>query len=86
MEKLPSKLSSLRSEISNSLVQSKMKLFFCKDLKEIIIPEGVKGNRESAFKECSALRGFTISSSITRIGKDCFYYCSSLESIMIPDS
>ena len=47
---------------------------------------GVTGIGEGAFRDCSALTGITIPSSVTSIGDHAFDYCSGLTSVEIPNS
>ena len=50
-----------------------------------VIPEGVTGIGNGAFRDCSSLTSVNIPDSVTRIGADAFRDCSSLTSINIPD-
>ncbi|MDE6088748.1 MAG: leucine-rich repeat protein [Oscillospiraceae bacterium] len=58
----------------------------CKDIKKIIIEDGVTAIGSCAFWECTALESITIPNSVTAIGWSAFYFCTALESIIIPDS
>ena len=52
---------------------------------DIVVPEKVKASdgveylvtafEDNAFKGCSGLKSVTIPSSVTSLGKRCFYYC-----------
>ena len=56
-------------------------------LSSIVIPEGIKEIRTSAFEGCTNLAGtITIPNSVVKIGSDVFINCSSLEGIVLPDS
>lgn len=60
-------------------------------LKEIILPEGVKEIKESAFNSCSSLININIPNTVESIGKEAFYSASSsfrvpIETIFIPSS
>ena len=51
----------------------------------IDIPEGVTIIPDRCFSECKSLVNITLPSTIKKIGKNAFYYCSSLISIDIPE-
>ena len=57
-----------------------------KDVKSVVIENGVTSIGDSAFKGCSSLTSIEIPSSVTSIGGYVFYDCSSLTSIEIPNS
>ena len=57
-----------------------------KDIKAVIINEGVTSIGSRAFRECDALTSITISDSVTSIGIETFLDCKSLTSITIPDN
>lgn len=57
-----------------------------KDLKRVIIPNGVSSIGDSAFSWCTGLESVTIPGSVTTIGKAAFSWCTSLGSVTIPDS
>ena len=52
----------------------------------LVIPEGVKKIRNSAFSCCSSLTSVTIPDSVTSIGNWAFSSCDGLTSVTIPDS
>ena len=52
----------------------------------IVIPEGIKGIADSAFRDCHGLTSITIGNSVTNIGKQAFEGCTGLTSITMPDS
>ena len=56
-----------------------------KNIKEVVISNGVTSIGDSAFQECS-LTGITIPSSVTSIGKCVFQSCKGLTSITIPNN
>ncbi len=56
----------------------------CKNLKSIIIPEGVTRISNQAFAGCSGLTSITMPDSITHILDAAFVGCSSLKSITMP--
>lgn len=59
----------------------------CKTLTAIFIPQNVTTIKESAFKNCDALKTITIiSEGLTSIGDFAFYGCSSINSFTIPNS
>lgn len=55
------------------------------DMKELVIPYGVKKIGDGAFYDCTSLTCVTIPDSVEKIGNRAFGRCSSLTSIMIPD-
>ena len=57
-----------------------------KNIISAIIPDGVTGIGDYAFKNCSSLTSIDIPNSVTSIGNHAFYGCTSLTSIDIPDS
>ena len=56
----------------------------CKNLKSIIIPEGVEWISNHAFAGCSGLKSITMPDSITSISDAAFVGCSGLKSITMP--
>ena len=59
--------------------------FFCPELKEIAIPEGVKVFRDGAFSSCQKLERVSLPASLKTIGRLAFLGCSSLKEIAIPE-
>ena len=57
-----------------------------KEVKDLVIPDGVTSIGKDAFYGCSSLTFVTISNSVTSIGSDAFNGCTSLTSITIPNS
>lgn len=57
-----------------------------KNLKSVVIPDGVTNMNHYVFAGCSNLKSVTLSKLLTRIGGDTFQDCISLTSIDIPDS
>ncbi len=57
-----------------------------KNIKNVIINNGVTSIGNYAFEYCSNLTSITIPNSVTSIGMSAFYYCTSLTKITIPDS
>lgn len=57
-----------------------------KDLKHVMIPEGVESVGNSAFSWCTGMIGVTIPTSVTSIGNAAFSFCTSLERVTVPDS
>ena len=58
----------------------------CRNIKSVIIPDGVTSIGNVAFYYCTGLTSITIPDSATSIGNQAFYYCTGLTSITIPDS
>ncbi|MDE7290709.1 MAG: leucine-rich repeat protein, partial [Treponemataceae bacterium] len=50
-------------------------------VKEVVIPEGVKGIGKSAFQGNSVLESVTIPDSVTSIGESAFFQCKSLKNV-----
>ncbi len=59
--------------------------FFCPELKEVAIPEGVETIGEGAFSSCRKLERVSLPASLKTIGRLAFLGCSSLKEIAIPD-
>lgn len=57
-----------------------------KNLKKIILGEGVETISDEAFFGCSALSSLTIGNTVTTIGDFAFSHCTSLTSLYIPSS
>ena len=57
-----------------------------KDIKAVVIEDGVTKIGNRAFNECSSLTSVSIPNSVTSIGKFAFLSCSSLKSFSIPNS
>lgn len=55
------------------------------NLKEIVLPEGLKEIKNYAFGGC-AIEDITLPESLTTIGNEAFRYCESLKSIVIPEA
>lgn len=58
----------------------------CKEIKKIVINDGVTNIGRNVFTGCSALTSIIIPNSVTVIGDAAFYGCSALTSIIIPNS
>lgn len=58
---------------------------YIKDIKSVIIDDGVTSIGSYAFYNCTALTSITISDNVTSIGVCAFQYCSALISVSIPD-
>jgi len=59
---------------------------YAKQIKEVIIKDGVTNIGNYAFFGCSGLTSVTIPNSVTSIGGNAFFGCSGLTSITIPNS
>ena len=57
-----------------------------KEIKDVVIEDGVTDIGYCAFGDCSNLKDITIADSVTNIGKLAFKNCSSLENTIIPNS
>ena len=57
---------------------------FPKNIKEIIIEDGIKSVGAAAFKNYSDVKKITLPDSLELINEEAFYGCSSLEEIEIP--
>ena len=55
-----------------------------RDLKEVVIEEGVTEIGVDAFSVCTSLETVTLPESLQKIGEGAFEYCSSLSEIQIP--
>ena len=56
------------------------------EIKDFVIPEGMKYIKNFAFNGCSGLTSVTIPNSVTSIWVGAFEYCSGLTSVTIPNS
>lgn len=57
-----------------------------RNVRNVIIPNGITEIKEEAFDGRTYLKTITIPDSVTRIGRWAFFRCLSLQSITIPDS
>ena len=57
-----------------------------KDVKAVVIDNGVVSIGDSAFYGCTNLTDVTIADSVTSIGDSAFYGCANLTDVTIPDS
>lgn len=57
-----------------------------RELREIIILEGVSKIGKQAFSLCTSLKRAVIPDSVTEIGRGAFYYCRSLTNVNLPAS
>ena len=57
-----------------------------KEIKDLIIPDGVTSIGSNAFHSYSSLTSIIIPSSVTSIGNEAFWNCTSLTSVIIPNS
>jgi hypothetical protein len=51
----------------------------------VVIPEGILGIRQNAFKNCKGITNVVFPSSIKRIGSYAFLGCESLKSVQLPN-
>ena len=72
-------------EVPNSVESIGNRTFSgCINLKNIIIPKGVKSIGDETFKYCMSLTGIEIPDSVESIGKGTFSGCINLKNIIIP--
>ena len=57
-----------------------------KDIKSVIIPDGVKKIGASAFSYCANLTTVTMLEGVEKIEDEAFRYCKNLTTIIIPES
>ena len=57
----------------------------CRNLKSVVLPEGMKIIGDSAFLACSTLKNVVLPVGLKNIGDHAFRGCSSLKSIDLPD-
>lgn len=57
---------------------------YCGSGGHVVIPEGVTGIGNSAFRDCTTLTGVTLSNSVTHIEDHAFTGCAALTSVTIP--
>ena len=53
----------------------------CKNLKRIVLPDGVIAIGNNAWEECTGLKSITIPDSVKSIGNKAFYWCYNLNEI-----
>ena len=56
------------------------------EVKDVVIPNGMKAIGDYTFEACAGLTSVTIPNSVTKIGKNAFHGCTELSSITIPDN
>lgn len=57
-----------------------------KEIRTVIIEDGITGICAEAFKQCTALEEVTIADSVVEMGNKVFYACSSLKTIRLPNN
>ena len=57
-----------------------------KDIKEVIIPNGITKIGHRAFEDCTTLQSIDIPNSVTEIRKLAFWSCSSLQNINVAEN
>jgi len=60
--------------------------YFCKELTQVIIPNGITAISQGTFAACNKLTNITIPNSVTSINDDAFFSCDNLTSVTIPNS
>ena len=58
----------------------------CKNLKNVIIPDGVTSIADYAFCKCENLISINIPDGVTSIGENAFLCCKNLQNLVIPNS
>lgn len=58
----------------------------CRELKKVVIPEGVKSIGVQAFRLCTSLEEVVIPESCLDIDRGVFYYCSALTKVTLPST
>ncbi|MBE6740881.1 MAG: fibronectin type III domain-containing protein [Ruminococcaceae bacterium] len=58
---------------------------YCKKLKNIKLPEGLKSLDWGVFENCTSLESVNIPKNITALNSSLFRYCTSLKSIELPE-
>ncbi len=61
-------------------------IYYCEDIKTVIIENGVTSIGKEAFFECMNLSNVTIADTVEMIEREAFYSCESLKNITIPNS
>ena len=57
----------------------------CRNLKEVVLPEGLEVIQNYTFGHCESLKSIKLPSTITEIGYEAFYSCYALSEINLPD-
>ena len=70
-------------DYSNPLYYAHRLFLDDKELKDLVIPKGVKTICEMLFYGCTSLNSVSISKSVTSIGESAFENCSNLKSVII---
>lgn len=77
----------LEKVVFGSNVQSiERAMIFCRNLKEVVLPDSLTSIPSSTFKHCESLERITLPSTITSIGTSAFEACYSLSEINLPNS
>ncbi|MDO5326062.1 MAG: leucine-rich repeat domain-containing protein [Clostridia bacterium] len=75
-----------RVEIQGSSEIGDQAFFYCQQLKEVILSDGVKKIGKYAFYECENLERVVIPDSVKTIGACAFQNCTSIKEITIPSA
>ena len=57
-----------------------------KQIKNVILPEGITNIRDNAFEGCTSLKSISIPDSVSKIGTFAFSGCTELTSISLPEN
>ena len=55
---------------------------YCKQLREVVLNEGLHKIGDSAFYHCASLSSVTLPSAVTEIGENAFGYCNNLREVI----
>ncbi len=75
-----------KSPTSNPIFYVHKFLLNGKEIKELVIPEGVKSIGDYAFYSCSGLTSISISNSVTSIGSNAFQDCLSVKKVKLSNT
>ncbi|WP_026528318.1 leucine-rich repeat protein [Butyrivibrio sp. VCD2006] len=70
----------------SAVYQDGYEFYKCENLKEVVLPTGLKKIGQCSFAFCNMLEKVTIPDSVTSIESGAFFNCKKLELKMLPDS
>ncbi len=74
------------SELSNPLRYAHRLFVNKKELKDLVIPDGIETIKPFTFYNCESITSLVIGSDVSKIDKYAFYYCKSLANITFPET